>query len=243
MTDVVLRSLGQRIRDLRLAKGWSLKELARRGALSERFLIEVESGAGNISVKRLASLARALATSPSALLEEPVREVIALLGVRGAGKTTVGKRLAKRLRVPFLELDQRIEESSGLSLAEIFALHGEGYYRRLERETLEAILAEPGPLVLATGGGLVTSRETYALLLRRATGVWLKARPEDHWNRVVQQGDRRPMAEHPEAMAELRRLVASRESLYRDAHHIVETSRLKADEVVDRIATLVTPSS
>jgi XRE family aerobic/anaerobic benzoate catabolism transcriptional regulator len=242
MNDV-LKSLGQRVRDLRLAKGWSLKELARRGSLSERFLIEVEGGAGNISVKRLASLARALGTSPSALLEEPPREVIALLGVRGAGKTTVGKKLAKRLHVPFLELDHRIEESSGLSLAEIFALHGEGYYRRLERETLEAILAEPRPLVLATGGGLVTSRETYTLLLRRATGVWLKARPEDHWNRVVQQGDRRPMAEHPEAMAELRRLVASREGLYKDAHHIIETSKLKTDEVVDRIASLVRPGS
>jgi XRE family aerobic/anaerobic benzoate catabolism transcriptional regulator len=162
--------------------------------------------------------------------------VIALLGVRGAGKSTIGAKLAARLGLRFVELDAAIEDAAGLSLAEIFELHGEAYYRRLERETLMALLAEPAGLVLATGGSLVTDRETYRLLRRRAVTVWLKARPEDHWNRVIQQGDQRPMAQHPHAMAELRALLAARERLYGEAEHVVDTSRLTVDAAVGRLA-------
>jgi len=128
-----------------------------------------------------------------------------------------------------------------MSLAEIFALHGEEYYRRLERGTLERVLDEAGGrrLVLAAGGGLVTSPETYALLRRRAQTVWLRAEPEDHWNRVVQQGDRRPMAEHPEAMAELRRLLAARQRLYAEADGTVDTSRLGVQGAVRAVERLL----
>src|SRR3990172_9048365 len=156
--DRVLPELGRRCRERRTEKGLTLRELAGRCGLSPRFLAQVETGRGNISVRNLASLARALGTTPAALLSGPGGEadlpVIALLGLRGAGKTTIGRRLARRLRVPFVELDRRIEEAASLSLDEIFALHGESYYRRLEQETLERILGEGRPLVLATGGGL-----------------------------------------------------------------------------------------
>lgn len=226
----LLAVLGRRCRELRGQRGWTLRELAGRSGLSPRFLVQVESGQGNISVRKLASLARALGTTPAALLSppngEPELPVIALLGLRGAGKSTIGRRLARRLRVPFVELDRRIEEAAGLSLREIFALHGEEYYRRLEHDTLARILFDGGPLVLATGGGLVASPETYALLRRRAFTVWLRAHPEEHWNRVAQQGDRRPMEAHPEGMAELRRLLAVREPLYARAALSVDTSRL-----------------
>lgn len=246
-TDRLLSGLGLRVRELRADRGWTLKDLSAQSGLSPRFLVLVESGQGNISVRRLAGLARALGTTPAALLSGPGGEaelpVIALLGVRGAGKTTIGRRLARRLHVPFVELDRRVEEAAGLTLGEIFALHGEDYYRRLERETLEQVLAEGRPLVLATGGGIVASPDTHALLRRRALTVWLRARPEDHWNRVVQQGDRRPMADHPQAMAELRRLLASREPLYAEAHHTVETSGLGVDEVVEAIESLVASPS
>lgn len=229
-TDPLLSELGRRVREARRKQGLSRRELAERSSLSPRFLAQVEAGGGNISVRRLAPLAQALGTSLAALLAGPESPrpapVIALLGLRGAGKTTIGRRLARRLHVPFVELDQRIEQASGLPLAEIFRLHGEAYYRRLEQETLGALLAEEGPRVLAAGGGLVASPEAYALLRRRTLTVWLRARAEDHWSRVVQQGDRRPMEARPQAMAELRRLLASREPLYARAAHTVDTSRL-----------------
>jgi XRE family aerobic/anaerobic benzoate catabolism transcriptional regulator len=241
--DALLATLGRRIRTLRSSRALTLKELAERAELSARFLVQLESGTTNVSVRKLVTLARALGTTPAELLTGPGGEidtpVIALLGLRGAGKTTIGRRLARRLRVPFVELDRRVEEAAGLSLDEIFALHGPEYYRRLERDALELLLSEDRPAVVATGGGIVTSGDTYALLRRRALTVWLRAEAADHWNRVVQQGDRRPMADNPEAMAELRRLLAERQPLYAEAAHVIDTSKLGVDEAVGAIEGLV----
>jgi XRE family aerobic/anaerobic benzoate catabolism transcriptional regulator len=210
--------------------------------VSVRFLVQLESGRGNISVKRLADLAVALEVPPAVLLTEhrgDERPVIALLGLRGAGKTTIGKRLARRLRLPFVELDRRIERAADMSLNELFSLYGEAYYRRLERETLAELLGESRPMVLATGGGIVASPDTYALLKQAATTVWLRAAPEDHWNRVVGQGDRRPMADHPQAMADLRALLAARQPLYATADHTIDTSGHGIDSVVEHVRALI----
>jgi XRE family transcriptional regulator, aerobic/anaerobic benzoate catabolism transcriptional regulator len=238
----LLQGLAARARARRLARGWTVREVAERSGVSPRFLVQLESGQGNISVKRLADVARALDTTAAALLTEPGAPgapVIALLGLRGAGKTTVGRRLAKRLRLPFLELDRRIEQAADLSLTELFSLHGEEYYRRLEADVLDQVLAQRRGMVIATGGGIVTSVETYARLRRAAVTVWLRASAEDHWKRVVGQGDRRPMANHPEAMAELRARLAVREPLYALADHTIETATLSVSQAVNAIAGLV----
>jgi XRE family aerobic/anaerobic benzoate catabolism transcriptional regulator len=237
----ILSTLGTRVRERRTARGWTIRELAERSGVSVRFLVQLEAGRGNISVKRLADLALALDVPPAHLLEPRPDEprVIALLGLRGAGKTTIGKRLARRMRLPFVELDRRIEKAADMSLGELFTLYGEDYYRRLERETLADVLAEHRPIVLATGGGIVASPETYNLLRNAATTVWLRATPEDHWNRVVGQGDRRPMADHPQAMGDLRALLTARQPLYSTADLTVDTSERSPDAVVKEIVTSI----
>lgn len=213
----------------------SRRELSERSGVSERFLAELEGGRGNISLARFADVCAALGTAPAELLagtEEGRRPAaVALLGVRGAGKSTVGAALATRLGAPFVELDQRIEQAAGLSLGEIFELHGEAHYRRLEREALKGAL-DGSPVVLATGGSIVSDGGSYSLLRGRARTVWLRGRAEDHWDRVIRQGDRRPMAENPHAFAQLRQLMAEREPLYARAHHIVDTSGRSVDQVI-----------
>lgn len=242
MAAEILELVGLRVRAARTKRHWTIRELAERSGVSVRFLVQLEAGRGNISVKRLADLARAFTVPTADLLADDLPDaprVVALLGLRGAGKTTIGRQLARRLHVRFLELDRQIEKAADMSLAELFSLYGEDYYRRLERDTLAQVLAERRPMVLATGGGIVASPETYALLKTSAVTVWLRAAPEDHWNRVVSQGDRRPMADHPQAMADLRALLAAREPLYAGADHTVQTSGRAVDEIVDDLASTV----
>jgi XRE family aerobic/anaerobic benzoate catabolism transcriptional regulator len=217
----------------------TVREVATAADLSVRFLSEVEAGRGNISVTRLASLAQALRVDMTALLaadDVPGARSVALLGLRGAGKTTVGKQLARRLKLPFVELDTLVAARAGMALGEVFSLYGEDYYRQVERAALAEVLNDAHPKVIATGGGLVTAGETFALLQRHATTVWLKARSTDYWNRVVRQGDRRPMTDHPQAREALRELVSRRDPLYSQATLTVDTSGLTVAQTVDRIA-------
>ena len=219
--------LASRVRRLRESHGWSRAELASRSGVSVRFLARIEAGDGNISLVRLVHLAEALDTTPDALLRAPRPRgpVIALTGLRGAGKSTIGPLLAAELSVPFVEMDALVQEAAGLPLDQIFELHGERFYRRLERETLQSILAGSQASVVAAAGGVVNEPSTWKTLLDRTTVVWLRARPEDHWRRVIAQGDRRPMADNPDAMAELRVMLASREARYAQAHVVVDTAR------------------
>jgi XRE family transcriptional regulator, aerobic/anaerobic benzoate catabolism transcriptional regulator len=242
METEILDLVAQHVRRARAERRWTMRELAERSGVSVRFLVQLESGRGNISVKRLADLARAFNIPTAELLRDDYPEaprVVALLGLRGAGKTTIGRQLARRLRVKFVELDRQIEKAADMSLAELFSMYGEDYYRRLERDTLARVLSEHQPMVLATGGGIVASPDTFAMLKKSAVTVWLRAEPEDHWNRVVSQGDRRPMADHPQAMADLRALLAAREPLYAGADHTVDTSGRPVDAIVDALAAAV----
>jgi XRE family aerobic/anaerobic benzoate catabolism transcriptional regulator len=231
------------VRARREERGLSRRQLSERSQVSERFLAQLEAGDGNISLARFAQVAAALELSPAELLAGAelvawAHAPVALLGVRGAGKSTVGAALAERLEVPFVELDQKIEAAAGLSLGELFELHGEAHYRQLERESLRQVL-DGSRLVLATGGSIVSSQDSFALLRQRSRTVWLRARAEDHWDRVIRQGDRRPMAENPHAFAQLRTLMAARAPLYAAAHHVIETSGRSLDQVVDALCQVV----
>jgi XRE family aerobic/anaerobic benzoate catabolism transcriptional regulator len=232
------------VRARRERLGWSQRELAERAHLSVRFLAQLEHGQGNISLARFAAVADALGVELVDLLRAPGPELararhVALLGLRGAGKSTIGARLARALGVPFVELDNLVAGAAGLGLTELFMLHGEAYYRRLTRRTLRRFLADAPPSVLATGGSIVHDREALRALQERTVTVWLRARPEDHWNRVIQQGDRRPMAGSPHAYAELCALLAAREPLYASAQVTVDTTAEGVDGAVRAIRAAV----
>ena len=164
---------------------------------------------------------------------------IALTGLRGAGKSTLGPLLAQMLQCPFLELDKQIEADSGLTLTIIFDLYGVAGYRRMEREALERILAKHRRLVLATGGSIVSDPATYNLLLSECFTIWLRARPEEHMARVLKQGDRRPMAQSRQAMRDLRRILWSREALYRQADAVLETTGQSVRQSLHNLTLIV----
>ena len=164
---------------------------------------------------------------------------IALVGLRGAGKTSLGRGLAERLGTPFVEMNNEIERDTGISLTEIFSLSGQAAYRRYERRALERLVAANADMVIATGGSLVSEPGTYELLLDACFTVWIKAKPEDHMNRVMAQGDMRPMAGNVEAMADLRRILVERDQLYGKADVVLDTAGQSLDESLAALHQMV----
>jgi len=251
------------------------KQLAHDSGVSERYLAQIESGHGNISVLVLRQLAKALNMPADGLLlegpEPPVELVhtveflrrlsvdelklarqmllhqfgaidpaarhrrIALIGLRGAGKSTLGAALAERLEMPFLELDRLIEQESGLTLNVIFDFRGQAGFRELERQCLEDVLRRYPCFVLATGGSLVSEPGTFERLLSRCFTVWLRASPEEHMQRVIAQGDMRPMANNRDAMSDLKRILAEREVLYSKADIQVNTAGRTFEESIEML--------
>ena len=259
----LLAMLGERVREARARRGMTRKMLARDSSVSERYLAQLESGQGNISVLLLRQIGDALGLPLAEMLREDaaqsaeltlihqflnrlpqqrlsrVRETlqrefgertadrrkrIALIGLRGAGKSTLGEALAADLGFPFVEIDREIEREAGTGLSEIFLLYGQQGYRRYERACIERTLDRHTRCVIATGGSIVSEPATYDLLLSACFTVWLKADPEEHMARVVAQGDMRPMAGNARAMDDLRRILDSRAVLYGQADVTVDTA-------------------
>ncbi len=259
-----LRLLGERVRETRARRGMTRKILARDSGVSERYLAQLETGQGNVSILLLRQIAQALdtplagararrpracrstwCTPPNFCGDCPRRNSwklgaslvehfggvdlmrrrgrIALIGLRGAGKSTLGAMLADRLEAPFLELDRLIEQESGVSLSVIFDLYGQSGFRRLERRVLDQVIERYPRFVLATGGSLVSEPATFERLLTMCFTVWLRATPEEHMQRVIAQGDMRPMADNRESMSDLRRILEVREPLYRKADATIDT--------------------
>lgn len=241
--DALLRELGRRIRGERERHGLTVTELAERAELSRRYVTEAEAGRANLTVLKLARIALALKMSLGQLCDLPAlrprSERVALVGLRGAGKSTLGRRLAQAMEAPFVELDERVERLAGLSLAAIFDLEGVETYRRLEREALEEVLAEGQRMVIATGGSIVTSEPSWARVREACTTVWLRAAPELHLERVLAQGDHRPVEGHPRALDELREILERRGALYAMADEHVETSGRTLEAVTEELVSLV----
>lgn len=244
----LLRDLGAAVRARRTELGLTMRALAKKAGVSERFLVQLEAGEGNISVARLEDVAEGLGTTGADLLatasrREPsggprARAIVALVGLRGAGKSSIGAAVAERLGVPFVELDELIVREAQMTLSTIFEIHGEQYYRGIEREVLRRLLAAGKPMVIATGGSIVTDAETWGLLRSRARTIWLKATPHEHWSRVVAQGDVRPMRDRPRAMNELHALLNRRQPLYELADDVVDTAGRPPEAVVERVVMI-----
>jgi XRE family transcriptional regulator, aerobic/anaerobic benzoate catabolism transcriptional regulator len=264
--DNYLTDLGRRVRRMRAIRGMSRKVFAQVSGVSERYIAQIESGRGNLSILVLRRLAQATGTTLEDLVCEdasqaddwmlvrdllrrasadaiskakavladaaatsrgtPVATIdrVALIGLRGAGKSTLGRLAAERQGWTFVELNKEIERENGLSMTEIFSLYGQEGYRRLEQEMLRQVVDRPGPMILATGGGIVAEPLTFDMLLTSFFTVWIKAAPEEHMNRVRQQGDLRPMGNDRTAMAELVTILSSREPLYERAKAVVDTT-------------------
>ena len=168
--------------------------------------------------------------------EEKLRRArIALIGLRGAGKSTLGSKLAGESKIPFIELDREIEKDMGMPLAEIFSLYGQSGYRAIERRTLEKVLNEQERAVLSVGGGMVSEKETFDYLLSNCYTVWIKAQPEEHMSRVMAQGDFRAMAGSGQAMEDLRRILEAREPLYAKADMHLDTSGSSVEESFSKL--------
>lgn len=207
-------------------------------SLVELFAPEVEEPAEKLLIQRF------LERLPNHRLEEVVHRLtrdfgreekmrrmrIAMIGLRGAGKSTLGAKLSKEMNIPFIELDREIEKDTGMPLTEIFSLYGQSGYRAIERRTLERVLNENDRAVLSVGGGVVSEKETFDYLLSHCYTVWIKAQAEEHMSRVIAQGDFRAMAGSDQAMEDLRRILEAREPLYRKADLSLDTSGISVDE-------------
>lgn len=231
MTETLyLSRLGDRVRAWRTEHGMTRKTLSQSSGVSERYLAQLEAGEGNISVLLLRKVARAMGVPVESLVrEDPKDETraskpIALLGLRGAGKSTLGEKLSGSLKLPFVELDREVEKEAGAELGEVFAMYGQDGYRRFERRALERVLAQRERAVIATGGSLVNDSGTYKLLLERCTCIWLKASPEEHMARVIAQGDMRPFKGRSAALEEIKKLLEDRNRLYSRADATIDTS-------------------
>jgi XRE family aerobic/anaerobic benzoate catabolism transcriptional regulator len=212
------------LRQIAQAMGLPLVDLVREEPDRPVELTLMIQTLARLSPKELAQARKILAETFGAAVERERRHRIALIGLRGAGKSTLGAMLAKELSVPFIELDREIERESGTSLSEVFDLYGQAAFRRYERRALESVIERHDRAVIATGGSIVSEAATFDLLLSACFTLWLTAAPEEHMARVVAQGDTRPMAGNEEAMEDLRRILAGREALYSKADARVDTA-------------------
>jgi XRE family aerobic/anaerobic benzoate catabolism transcriptional regulator len=280
-----LAAIGREVRRSRAKRGMTRRQLAHASEISERYLAQIEGGAGNPSASVLRAVAQALDLPIAALLPEagarttalsgildllaqvPAGELpelakliearvalpgradrarrIALVGLRGAGKSTLGRMLARQLGWPFIELDRVVEEDYGARIPDLIEMAGTATFRRQERSALDRIVNAHEAAIITTAGGIVSNPETYALLLRRTHTIWIQARPEDHMSRVMAQGDFRPMAQNREAnskaaMTDLVAILEARRADYARAEAELDTAGDAVEQSFTKLLRIVT---
>ena len=272
--DPLLQRVGRIVRATRAARGMPRRVLSEASGVSPRYLAQLESGQGNISLALMQRVAHALGLRVADLVSDPqgeeerrltalyrradraTREAvmhrlevaaevpdraqrICLIGLRGAGKSTLGRRAGEALDVPFVELNKDIEAQGGMPVAEIMALYGGEGYRQLEAEAVRRVAARNDRLILAVAGGIVSEPDTYTTLLARYHTIWVKASPEEHMARVRAQGDMRPMEGQPQAMEQLRTLLETRTAEYARADAQLDTSGKTEDQSLKAMLKLI----
>lgn len=278
--DDFIKMVGSRVIAERQRLGMSRRVLSELSGVSQRTIVLLETGVGNISIALLFRIAKALGhtvewfiytddhsrqdsmrvadyyLTATPVQQQQIKNLLAsveeanikqaricLIGLRGAGKSTLGRALSEKLSMPFVELNDEVESICGLSIQELMNLYGPEGYRRLERQALNKIVEERDNVILAAAGGVVSEEDNYSTLLKYFHTVWLKAKPEEHMERVKRQGDERPMEGNPAAMQELKSILVSRESLYSAADRQVDTSDKSAasslEDLNDVVASLL----
>lgn len=273
--DLLLR-VGARVRRARELKGLPRRAVSEKSGVSPRYLAQLESGEGNISIGLLQRVATALDhriewlvgpddpwTSDALRVADLFRNApedrrqaalsllsaqpsgsaranrVCLIGLRGAGKSTLGTQVGEKLGVPFCELNVEIETHAGMAVGEVMALYGQEGYRELERQALNRVIATRDRMILAVAGGIVSEPDTFKTLLTHFHTIWVKASPQEHMTRVQRQGDTRPMAGNPEAMEQLKKILSSRQDLYQRATEQLDTSGKPLQVSVDELAALL----
>lgn len=280
----LLKMVGERVRARRKQQGLSRRVLSELSNVSPRYLAQLETGEGNISISLLAKVAIALQCDLAqlvgntaintygcdnaeicddglhrifnllreadlntrsrvlALLEEKPaarQQRICLIGLRGAGKSTLGGRAGEALDIPFVELNEEIEQLAGIPVAEVIALYGADGYRQLEAKAIDTVVADNSRVILAAAGGVVSNPRTYDRVLKSFNTIWLRAAPAEHMQRVLAQGDTRPMAGNPAAMAQLKKLLSDRETDYARACCVVDTQGLTVAQSLQRLLAVI----
>ena len=258
----IMERLATRVRAARAALGLSRRALSERSGVSPRYLAQIEAGEGNISVILLDRVAAALDVRIEALVSatDPVdaeaarvmqlyqaaqnpailrAQRVCLVGLRGAGKSTLGAQAAEKLKIPFIELNDLIEAQSGMPTSEVMALYGQDGYRAIEAQALDEIVASHNKLILAVSGGIVGAPATYAQVLERFHTIWIRTSPAEHMARVRAQGDLRPMEGNPAAMDQLKALLEARAPEYERAFAQVDTTTRPVQSSVNDLLAII----
>ena len=275
----LLARVGERVRKARELKGLPRRAVSEASGVSPRYLAQLETGEGNISIGLLQRVAIALGYRIEWLIGEddpwtsevmkvadlfrasPVKtrqrvldvlsppepkslraQRVCLIGLRGAGKSTLGAMAGQVLRLPFVELNREIEDHAGMPVNEIIAMYGQEGYRTLEQQAVSRVISMHDTLILAVAGGIVSEPETYERLLAHFHTVWVRTSPSEHMSRVLAQGDTRPMAGNPEAMDQLKSILKSREALYERADAQLDTTNKPLQTSADELAHLIRES-